>query len=340
MSETMRQPEAGMTPEPLMNLFFSMVPSRVLMSAVQLQVFSRISAGKRTAAEIAEAAGASERGMRMLLDALVALALLAKQNERYELTPLAAEYLVRESPNYMGAMLENDGMWEPWTYLPEVVRTGRPPRRIEAEEVAAEFFPALVAGLHVMSREPARRMAAALAAGTTHRGLRALDVACGSGVWGIAIAEADAEARVTAQDFPVMLDVTRHYLQQHGVAERYDFLPGNLKEVDFGAEAYDVALLGNIVHSEGERSSRDLFRRLHRALRPGGRVVIIDMIPNDERTGPPFPIFFALNMLLNTEEGGTYTLAEYTEWLNDAGFQRVETVDVGSHSPLIIGIKE
>lgn len=339
MSETMRQPETGMTPEPLMHLFFSMVPARVLMSGVQLQVFSHISAGQRTAEEIAEAAGASERGMRMLLDALVALGLLAKQNERYELTPLAAEYLVRESPDYMGAMLENDGMWEPWTHLPEVVRTGRPPHRIETEEVAAEFFPALVAGLHVLAREPARRMAEALGVGTTHKGLRVLDVACGSGVWGIAIAEADAEARVTAQDFPVIFDVTRRYLRQHGVADRYDFLPGNLQEVDFGEEAYDVALLGNIVHSEGEESSRDLFQRLYRALRPGGRIVIIDMIPNDERTGPPFPLFFALNMLINTEEGGTYTLAEYTEWLGDAGFARVETADVGSHSPLIIGIK-
>ena len=93
------------------------------------------------------------------------------------------------------------------------------------------------------------------------------------------------------------------------------------------------------MHSEGERSSRDLFKRLHRALTPGGKIAIIDMIPNEERTAPPFPLFFALNMLLRTSEGSTYTMHEYTEWLKDAGFARVESADIGSHSPLVIGLK-
>ncbi|MDQ3918494.1 MAG: methyltransferase domain-containing protein, partial [Acidobacteriota bacterium] len=121
---------------------------------------------------------------------------------------------------------------------------------------------------------------------------------------------------------------------------RFDFLAGDLKEVDFGESQYDVALLGNILHSEGEESSRDLLRRLHRALRPGGRVVVIDMLPNDARTGPPYQLIFALNMLVNTERGDTYTLAEYTCWLNEAGFPRVETADIGSHSPAVIGQKD
>ncbi|MCA1849869.1 MAG: methyltransferase, partial [Acidobacteria bacterium] len=109
-----------------MQLIFAHVPARVLMTAVQLQVFSHVAAGKRRVAEIAEAAGASERGMRMLLDALVALQLLVKDGERYRLTPLAAEYLVRGRPNYAGAMLENEGMWEGWGHLTEVVRAGSP----------------------------------------------------------------------------------------------------------------------------------------------------------------------------------------------------------------------
>jgi ubiquinone/menaquinone biosynthesis C-methylase UbiE len=164
-------------------------------------------------------------------------------------------------------------------------------------------------------------------------------VACGSGVWGIAVAEADPTARVTMQDFPGVLNHTRKYVQRHKVADRCDYLAGDLKKADFGSERYDVALLGNIVHSEGEASSRDLFRRLHRALRPQGRLVVIDMVPNDERTGPPVPLLFALNMLVNTAEGDTYTLAEYTHWLKEAGFARIETADIGSHSPLVTGIK-
>jgi ubiquinone/menaquinone biosynthesis C-methylase UbiE len=191
-----------------------------------------------------------------------------------------------------------------------------------------------------MNMEPARRLAASLGAGATQTGLRVVDIACGSGVWGIAMAEADREAHVTAQDFPGVFTVTREFVKRHNLEDRFDYLPGDLKEVDFGEGRYDLTILGNIVHSEGERSSRDLFRRLYRALRPGGRIAILEMVPNDERTGPPFALLFALNMLVNTEEGSTYTLAEYTDWLKEAGFSRVETVDIGSHSPAIIGVKE
>lgn len=340
MTESNRQANASLTPEQIMQMSFSFAPSRVLTAGIQLRVFSHIAAGSQTVAEIAQAAEASERGMRMLLDALVSLQLLSKSDERYELTPISAEFLVRDRPNYVGAMLETELTWQAWNHLTDAIRTGRPIRRVEAPDMAEQFFSILVRSLHVINRELARRAAQTLIAGTSRSGMQVVDVACGSGVWSIAIAEADPQARITAQDFPSVLNVTREYLRRHGVEDHYDFLPGDLNQVDFGEEKFDLALLGNIVHSEGERSSRTLFKRLHRALKAGGRIVIVDMVPNDERTGPPYALLFALNMLLNTEEGGTYTLAEYTSWLNEAGVGRVETADIGSHSPLIIGYRD
>jgi ubiquinone/menaquinone biosynthesis C-methylase UbiE len=338
--EAAQQKDAGLNPELLLQMSFSYAPSSILSAAVELGFFSHIAAGNLSVGDIARAAGASERGTEMLLDALVSLQLLGKNGEQYELTPLSAEFLVRDQPNYLGEMMRTVRSFESWNHLAEIVQTGHPLQRVEDKGAAEGFFPALVRGLHVINSQPARRTAEILGAGTTHKGMRVVDVACGSGIWGIGIAEADKDARVTAQDFPGLFETTRGFLKRHGVEDRYDFLPGDLKEVDFGENRYDLALLGNIVHSEGETSSRDLFKRLHRALKSGGRIVIIDMIPNDDRTGPPFALFFALNMLVNTEKGGTYTLEEYTRWLNDAGFQRVETADIQSHSPLIIGYKD
>jgi ubiquinone/menaquinone biosynthesis C-methylase UbiE len=339
MTQPSGQPSSPMTPEQLMQMSMSYTASRILAAGVQLDVFAHVAAGRPTAAEIARASGASERGLRMLLDALAALQLLTKSGGGYQLTPASRQYLVPDSVDYMGAILKDNTLWEGWGHLDEAVRAGGAGRRVEDQAEAEKFFPVLVRSLHVMNREPARRTAEVLGAGKARRGLRVVDVACGSGVWGIGVAEADSTAHVTMQDFPGVLDHTREYVKRHGLGDRCDYLPGDLKKVDFGTDRYDVALLGNIVHSEGEASSRDLFRRLHRALRPGGQLVVIDMVPNDDRTGPPWPLIFALNMLIHTEVGDTYTLAEYTRWLNEAGFPRVETADIGSHSPLVIGVK-
>jgi ubiquinone/menaquinone biosynthesis C-methylase UbiE len=330
----------GLDPEALHQLHFSFVPSRVLSTGVRLGVFSHIAAGRQSLTAVARAAGGNERGIRMLLDALVPLGLLTKRNQRYGLTPLARKYLVRKSPDYLGSFFENDRLWDSWGQLEKVIRTGKPAFRVEQQGQAEQFFPVLVRTLHVLQRDRARMAAGAIGSQRGGKGMRVVDVACGSGVWGIPYAEADPTTRVTAQDFPAVLKVTQQYLKRHGVLRQYDFLPGDLNTVEFGVSRYDLAILGNIVHSEGERSARGLFRRLRRALGPGGRVVIIDMIPNDDRTGPAFPVFFALNMLLNTECGDTYTLAEYKRWLKEAGFARVATKDIGSHSPLIIATRD
>jgi ubiquinone/menaquinone biosynthesis C-methylase UbiE len=338
MEQASGQP-TDLNPDQLMQMGMSYTGSRVLAAGIRLDVFSLLASGHATVMAVARAAGASERGMRMLLDALTALQLLTKSGGRYRLTPATERYLVRDSSDYMGAIMEDDSLWKSWEHLVDAVLTGHPPRRVERQAEAERFFPVLIRSLHVLNREPARRAAETLGVGTSRRALRVLDVACGSGVWGIAAAEADPVAELTLQDFPGVLEHTREYVKRHGLTDRSHYLPGDLKRVDFGIERYDVALLGNIAHSEGEASTRDLFKRLYRAVRHQGQVAVIEVIPNNERTGPPRAIIFALNMLVNTDVGDTYTLAEYSQWLTEAGFKQVHTADIGSHSPMIIATK-
>ena len=325
--------------EMLMQLSFAHTTTRTLMTSLELDVYSPLADGAGTAGDVARAAGAGERGVRMILDVLVSLQLLSKTGERYELTPAARQLLLPSSPDFMGTALADAQANDTWDQLTDAVRSGKAAHQVEVQSLAEDFFPALVRGLHVLHYPRATSAAELLGAGTSHKGMRVVDVGCGTSVWGIAVAEADPEAHVTAQDFPALFDLTRHYTERHGVADRYDYLPGDLKTVDFGEERFDLALLGNIVHSEGVDSSRNLFGRLHKALKPGGRMVIIDMIPDDERSGPPFPLLFALTMLLMTEKGGTYTFAEYQGWLEDAGFTNVEAAEIGLHSPIVIASK-
>ena len=325
--------------EQLLQLHLCFAPARILAAALQLEVFSHIAAGQKTTAALAKAVGASERGMRMLLDALTGMQLLRKRDSKYLLSALARRYLVPCEPDYCGAMLGDDRLWNNWTHLTEAIRSGQAPVRVNERKTAEDFFPNLVRGLHVLNRPLARRLAGELLDSRRSGGLDVLDVACGSGIWSIAIAEADRAARVTAQDFPKVLELTRQYAVRHGVEKRFSFLSGDLNEVDFGANRFDVALLGNIVHSEGADSSRGLFRKMRTALKPGGRIVIIDMLPNNQRTAPPFPLIFALNMLVNTARGDTYTFKEYRGWLRQTGFNRVTKVNIGSHSPALVATR-
>jgi ubiquinone/menaquinone biosynthesis C-methylase UbiE len=325
----------------LMQIHFSFAASRILAAALELELFAALASGEKTAAELVHATGCSARGLPMLLDALVPLGLLSKHDGRYKLTPVSERYLAKGKPEYIGAGLLHviRQSTESWNHLADIVRTGKPYEAIEEQKAAEEFFPGLVRWLHVSNSEPARRLAEALKP-TVVKNPVVLDVACGSGIWGIRFAQAEPSAQVIANDYPKVLEtVTRGYVEREGVAARYRYAPGDIKQTQIPRESCDLILLGNIVHSEGEAASRAIFRKCFELLKPGGQAAIIDMIPNDERTGPPFALIFALNMLVNTSTGSTYTLPEYRSWLAEAGFSEVTTVDVASHSPVILARK-
>lgn len=326
-------------PQRLQQLHFSSAIERVLAVSLQFDVYSHIAAGKKTAAEIAQAAGASERGMRVLLDAAVGLELLRKEQGHYELTAEAARYLVRDRPDYVGEFFASDTLRNLWAGLADAVRSGQPVHSVSPQDAAEEFFPQLVGALDVINRPLAQRLATHLLSSDQPVPRRVLDVGCGSAVWSLTLAQADPQIRLTLPDWPRVLERTRTYVARAGLSDRVQFFPGDLLTVPLGERTFDLALLGNVAHGLSEPELQRLFARLQAALDSGGRLAIIDMIPNDERTGPLFPLLFALLMLVQTDAGGTYTLAEYRAWLEATGFVGIETVDIGSHSPVILARK-
>jgi len=322
---------------------FGLGAARVLAVGVQFGIFTHIAEGKKGVAEIARSAHANERGIRMLLNALVGLRFLTKSHDTYELTPVAAEFLVRGRPFYMGLFMEGDWMWESWGHLAEAIRTGRSFRHVDTGQAAAEqFFRAYIPMLYVNNLPGARRAANVLMGkGVPEEGLRVLEIGCGSAVWSIAVAEAAGpQTRVTAQDLPGVLALTRQYVRLHGVESQYDFLPGDQRQVNLGTNQFDLAIIARYVHELGAPAACDLFRRVFVALKSRGRIAVADWMPNNERTAPPGPLMFALRMLLHTEEGDAHTPADYTRWLCSVGFTHIDiTPDIGTDVPLIVGIK-
>lgn len=324
------------TPEKIFETFFAFASTRVLVTGIDLEVFTHIANGCHTSAEIAKTASSSERGMEILLNSLAGLNYITKADGTYHLTPLAEKFLVKGRPAYFGDFVQHaDSLWEPWSNLSEVVRTGKPFKRLEKEN-GPEFFQELVSRLFPMSYPGAKAAAEALGVGIAWKNLNVLDVAAGSGAWGIAFAESDPGTKVTAHDWQNILDVTKKFVGKFNLSQRFSYLAGDISEVDFGKNCYDLVILGHICHTEGVERTRSLFSRAHRSLKRDGKLLIADMIPDDDRCKAVFPLLFAVNMLINSTEGNTFTMAEYRKWLEEAGFADVTTIDAPGPSPLIV----
>jgi ubiquinone/menaquinone biosynthesis C-methylase UbiE len=308
-----------------------------LAAGVQLGLFDHIAVGKQSAAEIAAAAGAAERGVERLLDALTGLGYLKKKNDGYGLSPVARKFLVSSSEFYIhGLAAFAAHMSQSWQRLAEVVRTGRPVVDVDSEKRAREFFPALVKHIFPQSFTAASAAVEALPAKTRNGIKSILDVAAGSGAWSIPFARALPAAHVTALDFPEVLSITREFADRFGVGDRFDYLEGNLRQTDFGRARYDLVILGHILHSEGEERARDLIRKSCAALNKGGCLLIADFVPNDRRTGPAKALLFGLNMLIHTEQGEVFTMRQLRGWLAESGFNKVKTIPAPAPSPLIV----
>ncbi|HVA39258.1 MAG TPA: methyltransferase [Candidatus Binataceae bacterium] len=311
-----------------------------LGAAVELDLFSHIAAGKTSAPQVAAAAGASEHGTRRLLDALCGMGYLKKSGQSYKLQRSAAEHLVRGKPLYMGdAAMIGKMLMGPWSMLAEVVKSGGPVRNPRSAEEPQAFFAKLVPAIFPASFLAATATVKRLPAAARNRIRRILDIGAGAAAWSIPFAKALKRARVTVADYPAVTQVARQYAERFGVADRFDYLEGDFREVDFGTAKFDLAILGHILHGEGLDWSKRLLKRTCDALVDGGMLLIGEFVPNDQRSAPALPLLFGLNMLVNIPGGDVFTMREYREWLKEAGFRKVATLPAPHVSPLILATK-
>ena len=332
---------APVTPERIMQLAWGHTPPLILEAAIRHRVFDVLDAGPKTLKETAAATGASERGLRIIMNALVGLNFLAKTDgQRYSLTPESEAFLVSTKPAFHGGFLKHasEQLIPHWLQLNEVVRTGKPAMSVNQEGAGSEFFQQFVADIFPMSYPAAMTLGKHLALGNTGTEVRVLDLAAGSGVWGIALAQGSERVTVTAVDWIGVLPATQAMVGRFGLTNRFKFVDGDLSSADFG-QGHNVATLGHILHSEGEVKSKALLRKVFGALAPGGTIAIAEFLVNADRTGPVMPLLFAGNMLVNTDEGDTFSFEEISGWLADAGFTNARLLEVPGPSPLVLATK-
>jgi 3-hydroxy-5-methyl-1-naphthoate 3-O-methyltransferase len=331
---------ASVTPDRISQFAWGYVPTFVLEAAIRHRVFDVLDSGPKTLQETAVATGASERGLRAIMNVLVGLNFLAKTEGKYALTPESETFLVSTKPSFFGGILKHtSGQLIPkWLEMNEIVATGKPAVAVNEQSAGSEFFQKFVIDIFPMSYPSAQALANHLAHGKSATPVRVLDLAAGSGVWGIAQAQTAPNVTVTAVDWPDVLPATRATVARFNLTDRFTFVEGDLLTADFGT-GHTLATLGHILHSEGEARSKTLLRKTYDALAPGGTIAIGEFLVNADRTGPVPSLLFAANMLVNTENGDTYSFEEISDWLTAAGFTNPRLLEAPGPSPLVLATK-
>lgn len=323
MPGTVSEPE--LSPRPLMRILGDFANSQILDAALEYDFFTLIDKGFTAASDIAREAGTDARATRIVLDSLPALGLVEKRNGRYFLTPVAQVFLVQGKPCYVGDFRHVAlALWDGMAHLKESLKTGKPFSRLDTG-TQLPVWEKLVLGIIVIAEPAAKALCDLLRIGSERRGIKVLDIAGGSSIFGMTILSRDPTAQVTQLDWPNVNAVAKKLNRERGLEGKIRFIDGEHHSAAIETEHYDLVLASNFCRFESPGGNQKLFAKAHSALKAGGIFMVNDFLPNEERTEPTFVLRFSVYTLTHTPEGECWTLSQYSDWLKRAGFSTIET---------------
>jgi 2-polyprenyl-3-methyl-5-hydroxy-6-metoxy-1,4-benzoquinol methylase len=294
-----------------------------LKAAIELELFTAIAEGANDAASLAKRVNASLRGVRILADGMTVQGFLRKENGKYSLTQDSALFLDKRSPAYMGAMadfLVSEENIRNFSQFADCVRKGGTVSSIGDNSKPVDHrWVSFAKAMGSMAAPVAGALSQMVSANPSAE-IKVLDIAAGHGMYGITVAKNNPNVHVTAVDWPAVLEVAKENAQKFGVADRYSVRPGSAFDADLGS-GYDYVFITNFLHHFDISTNETLLRRFHAALKPGGKAITVDFIPNEDRVSPPTAAAFSMVMLINTDAGEAFTFAEYEAMHRNAGFK-------------------
>lgn len=320
--------------QPSPALFFDTITayqrSDAMRAAIEIDLFTAVGEGNRTAARIAAHCKASERGTRILCDYLTMIGFLTKEGSDYGLTQDSAVFLDRRSPAFMGdaiTFIASDQIKEGFKHLTDAVRKGG--TAVPDDGTLAPEHPIWIKFARAMASmmRPVAQGIAQMIDPEANRKLKVLDIAASHGLFGIAFATRNPNAEIVGLDWGSVLEVSKENAKAAGVADRHSTIAGSAFEVDYGTD-YDVVLLTNFLHHFDAPTNEKLLRKVHAALAEGGRAVTLEFVPNDDRVSPQGVAGFSLTMLAGTPSGDAYTFAEFDRMFKNAGFAKNELHEI------------
>jgi len=319
-------------PEEVLRLANNFMESRVLLSAAELDVFTVLNSGPLSAQEVAGRIGANLRALTVLLDALSAMGLLTKGGETYYCAD-ATSILSKDAPDSVLPMILHAAhLWKRWTNLTDVVRGTTASKDEVGPSWSPEELRAFIEAMHVIAAPRSQEIVTA-AEPSSARAM--LDVGGASGTYTIAFLRAVPEMKATLFDKPEVIEMARERLRKEGMLDRVALVPGDFYQDEL-PPGHDLAFVSAIIHQNSPAQNLDLFNKVFRSLNRGGRILIRDHVMEPDRIHPRNGAIFAINMLLGTLGGGTYTFDEIETGLSQAGFTRIRLFKKGEQMDALV----
>jgi SAM-dependent methyltransferase len=321
----------GPDPKEILQLAQGFMESRILHAAAELDVFTLLHQSPLTAREVCDRIGGDARALAALLDALAAMGLLAKRDQVYQCEDSVARFLATDSPETVLPMvLHMSYLWDRWSHLADIAK-GAPAADFDFFR-HNEDLRAFIGAMHSVGAPLAKAVIASIDPGSA---TALLDVGGGSGTYTIAFLRAVPGMKATLFDLPDVIEMARERIENEGLDSRVTLVPGSYFKDEL-PPGHDVALLSAIIHSNSLVENLELYRKIFRSLKTGGRILIRDHIMEPDRTRPRDGAVFAINMLVGTAGGGCYTYEEIETGLKEAGFTSIRLIRQGEHMDAVI----
>ena len=308
---------------------------RVILTAAELDLFTRLDKERATAENLAKGLKCDRRCLTRLLDCLVALQLLSKQDGIYQNTERGALLSSEHPETALPMVLHLSGLWESWGGLTETVRTGTNPKRKPVTERGKDSLKAFIGAMHVVGRGLSREIADTYNLAPFKK---LLDIGGATGTYTIAFLEKNPDMTAVLFDLPDVIPWAKERLGAEDLLARVELVAGDFYKDEL-PKGCDLVMLSAIIHQNSPEENLELYRKIHRAVLPGGTLLIRDHVMEPARTFPPQGTLFAINMLVNTKGGDTYTFAEIKEALEEAGFVEVKQVRDGERMDCLVEAK-
>lgn len=312
-----------MNPVTIREFAASFQKSRILLSGFELDIFTNVEESGTTARKIADKLHLEEHACERLMNALVSLGFLTKQNHLFFNTVESFVFLSKKSSDYLGGLMHTNHLWNTWSKLTEVIKTGNAANPSEIKEREDDWLHSFIAAMHERAKKTARGQLADI----DLSGIRSvLDVGGGSGAYSMEFVNRNPEIMATVFDLPEVVPITKQFLKKEGFSEKINTYAGDYT-IDDLPQGFDLVFLSAVIHSNSPEVNQILINKCFHSLNKSGKIIIQDWIMNDERTHPVAGAVFAINMLVGTEAGDCYTEKEVNQMLNSSGFRNISRTE-------------